>query len=85
MSSIVNINLKTVQQILIANNLGRGTLLEEANELRVFLDNEPRAVMAMHTAASQLEAATGRAVQLELKSSLGPAQQAQLDRLGTVV
>lgn len=85
MNSIVNINVKTVQQILSANNLGRGTLLEEASEIRVFLDNEPKGVMAMHTAASQLEAATGRAVQLELKASLGPAQLAQLDRLGTVV
>lgn len=85
MNSIVNINVKTVQQILSVNNLGRATLLEEASELRVFLDNEPKAVMAMHTAASQLEAATGRAVQLDLKSSLGPAQLAQLDRLGTVV
>ncbi|MFJ1470256.1 hypothetical protein [Massilia orientalis] len=41
--------------------------------------------MAMHTAASQLEAATGRVVHLELKSNLGAAQLAQLERVGTVV
>jgi len=84
MNSIVSINLKTVQQILRSNKLGGGVLLEEGEQLRVFLDSEPTAVMATHTAASQLEAATGRVVHLELKSNLGPAQQDQLERLGTV-
>jgi hypothetical protein len=85
MSSIVSINLKSVQQILASNNLGAGTILEEGGQVRVFLDSEPTAVMAMHTAASQLEAATGRVVHLELKSNLGAAQLAQLERVGTVV
>jgi hypothetical protein len=85
MNSIVSINMKTVQQILASNNLGSGTLLEEGGQLRVFLDGEPTAVMAMHTAASELKAATGRVVHLDLKSNLGPAQLAQLERMGTVV
>jgi hypothetical protein len=85
MSSIVSINLKSVQQILSQNNLGSGLLLEEGNQLRVFLNSEPTAVMAMHTAASQLETATSRVVLLELKSNLGAAQLSQLERLGTVI
>lgn len=85
MNSIISINLKSVQKILSSNNLGGGTILEEGEQVRVFLDSEPTAVMAMHTAASQLEAATGRVVHLELKSNLGPAQLAQLERAGTVV
>ena len=85
MNSIISINLKSVQQILGSNNLGAGTILEEGGQVRVFLDTEPTAVMAMHTAASQLEAATGRVVHLELKSNLGAAQLAQLERVGTIV
>jgi len=84
MNSIVSINLKTVQQIIASNNLGGGVLLEEGEQLRIFLDSEATAVMAMHTAASQLEAATGRVVHLDLRSNLGAAQQDQLKRLGTV-
>lgn len=85
MNTIASINLRTVQQIFGSNNLGAGTILEEGGQVRVFLDSEPTAVMSMHTAASQLEAATGRVVHLELKSNLGAAQLAQLERLGTVV
>ena len=85
MDSIVSINLKSVQYILASNNLGAGTILEESGQVRVFLDSEPTAIMAMHTAASQLEAATGRVVHLELKSNLGAAQLAQLERVGTAV
>lgn len=85
MNSIVSINAKTVQQILEQNNLGSAMLLEEEGELRIFLDNEPKAVMAVHMATSQLETATGRAVQVGLKSSLGPAEVAQLERAGTAI
>lgn len=85
MNSIVSINLKSVQQILRSNKLGSGTLLEEGGQIRVFLDGEPTAVMAIHNAASELEAATGRAVHIDLKSNLGAAQLAQLQRLGTVL
>jgi hypothetical protein len=85
MSSISSINLKTVGHILAQNNLGSGTLLEDAGELRIFLDNEPKSVMAMHLVASQLEATTGRVVDVDLKSNLGPAELAQLERSGTVV
>lgn len=85
MNSIVSINAKAVQQILSANNLGTGMLLEEEGKLRVFLDSEPTAVLAMDAAASQLETATGRLVDIGLKSSLSPAQQTQLERVGTAV
>lgn len=84
MSSIVSINAKTVSQILAQNNLEGGTLLEEAGELRIFLDNEPKSVMTMHVVTSQLESATGRVVEVGLKSNLGPAELAQLERAGTV-
>lgn len=85
MTSIVSIYATTVQKVLGANNLGSGILLEESDELRIFLDIEPTAVLAAHFATSELEIATGRVVQLELKSSLGPTQQAQLERIGTPV
>jgi len=85
MNSIVNITSKPARQILDAHGLGRATLLDEAGELRIFLDNEPTSVMAMHVATSELEAATGRVVQISTKASLGPAEQAQLDRVGMII
>lgn len=85
MTTIVNITSKPARKILDTHALGRATLLDEAGELRIFLDNEPPSVMAMHVATSELEAVTGRVVQMSSRSNLGPAEQAQLDRVGTAI
>lgn len=85
MSSIVNITSKPARQILDAHGLGRAMLLDDAGELRIFLDNEPATVMAVHVATSELEVVTGRVVQIAPKASLGAAEQARLDRVGTVI
>jgi len=85
MTSITNIISKPARQILDAHNLGAATLLDEAGELRIFLHTEPGSVMPVHLATSELEAATARVVQIASRESLNPAQQAQLDRVGTVI
>ena len=85
MTSIVTITSKPVRQILDAHQLGAATVLDEAGELRIFLHAEPASAMEVHVATSELEAATGRVVQIATRESLNPAQQAQLDRVGTVI
>lgn len=85
MSSIVTITSKPARQILDAHRLGVATLLDEAGELRIFLHTEPASAMEVHVATSELEAATGRVVQISTRESLNPAEQAQLDRVGTII
>lgn len=85
MNSIVTITSKPARQILDAHHLGPATLLDEAGELRIFLHSEPASAMEVHMATSELEAATGRVVQIATRESLNPAEQAQLDRAGTVI
>lgn len=85
MTSIVTITSKPARQILDTHQLGAATLLDEAGELRIFLHTEPASAMEVHVAMSELEAATGRVVQISTRESLNPAQQAQLDRVGTVI
>jgi len=60
-------------------------LLVEEGKLRIFIDQEPAAVLAVHQATSELERATGAIVEIGLKSSLGPAQLAQLERAGSAI
>lgn len=85
MNRIVNITSKPARQILDAHQLGAATLIDEAGELRIFLHAEPGSAMAVHMATSELEAATSRVVQISTRESLNPAEQAQLDRVGTVI
>ncbi|MDK6076214.1 hypothetical protein [Massilia varians] len=85
MTTVVSLNAEAVRRILDSNNLGPGMLLVEEGKLRIFIDQEPAAVLAVHQATSELERATGAIVEIGLKSSLGPAQLAQLERAGSAI
>jgi len=85
MSSIATITSKPARQILDAHQLGAATLLDEGGELRIFLHTEPASAMEVHVATSELETAIGRVVQISTRESLNPAEQVQLDRVGTAI
>lgn len=85
MTTVVSLNAEVVRRILDANNLGAGVLLVEESKLRIFLDQEPTAVLAVHQATSELEKATGAVVEIALKSSLGPAQLVRLEKAGSPI
>lgn len=85
MTTVVSLNAETVRRILDVNNLGSGMLLVEDGKLRIFLDQEPAAVLAIHQATSELEKATGAVVEIGLKSSLGPAQLVRLEKAGSPI
>ncbi|MGX9221788.1 hypothetical protein ACWV27_25825 (plasmid) [Massilia varians] len=85
MTTVVSLNAEAVRRILDANNLGSGVLLVEKGKLRIFLDQEPTAVLAVHQATSELEKATCAVVEIALKSNLGPAQLVRLEKAGSPI
>lgn len=85
MTSIVTITARPAKQILDAHHLGAATVLDEAGKLRIFLHAEPSSAIEVHLATSELEAATGCVVEIAARANLNPAQQAQLDRVGTII
>lgn len=85
MTTVVSLNAEAVRRILDVNNLGSGVVLVEEGKLRIFLDREPSAVLAVHQASSEMEKATGAVVEIALKSSLGPAQLVRLEKVGSSI
>lgn len=85
MTTVVSLNAEAVRRILDVNNLGSGMLLVEEGKLRIFLDQEPATVLAIHQATSELEKATGAVVEIGQKSSLGPAQLVRLEKAGSPI
>ena len=65
MTTVVSLNAEAMRRILDSNNLGPGMLLVEEAKLRIFIDQEPAAVLAVHQATSELERATGAIVEVE--------------------